>query len=65
MGFIYDGNDPNGFMVKDEIVDYVKRYAASFNPPFKGDVEVHQVYKNRYIQQIIKTQINFLMVQHW
>ena len=44
-GFPYDGNDPNGFMVKDEIVDYVKRYAASFNPPFKGGVEVYEVYK--------------------
>ncbi len=44
-GFDYDGNDPKGFMVKDEIVDYVKRYAASFNPPFKGNVEVHRVYR--------------------
>ena len=34
-GFPYDGNDPNGFMLKDEIVDYVKRYAASFNPPIQ------------------------------
>ena len=44
-GFDYDGNDPKGFMLKDEIVDYVKRYAASFNPPFKGNVEVHKVYR--------------------
>lgn len=44
-GFNYDGNDPKGFMVKDEIVDYVKRYAASFNPPIKGNVEVNKVYK--------------------
>ncbi len=44
-GFDYDGNDPKGFMVKDEIVDYVKRYAESFNPPIKGNVEVHKVYK--------------------
>ncbi|CAM3381649.1 MSMEG_0569 family flavin-dependent oxidoreductase [Zobellia roscoffensis] len=44
-GFDYDGNDPKGFMVKDEIVDYVKRYANSFNPPIKGNVEVRKVYK--------------------
>ncbi|MEM9687466.1 MAG: MSMEG_0569 family flavin-dependent oxidoreductase [Bacteroidota bacterium] len=44
-GFHYDGKDPNGFMVKDEIVDYVKRYARSFNPPIKGNIEVHKVYK--------------------
>ena len=44
-GFNYDGNDPKGFMVKDEIVNYIKRYAASFNPPFKGNVEVYKVFK--------------------
>ncbi len=44
-GFDYDGNDPKGFMLKDEIVDYVKRYADSFNPPFKGNVEVHKIYR--------------------
>lgn len=44
-GFPYDGNDPKGFMLKDEIVDYVKRYATSFNPPIKEGVEVYKVYK--------------------
>lgn len=44
-GFDYDGNDPKGFMLKDEIVDYVKRYAASFNPPLKGNVEVYKVFR--------------------
>ncbi len=32
-------------MLKDEIVDYVKRYADSFNPPFTGNVEVYQVFR--------------------
>lgn len=44
-GFDYDGDDPKGFMVKDEIVAYVKRFVASFNPPLKGNVEVFKVYK--------------------
>ena len=44
-GFNYDGDDPKGFMVKDEIVDYIKRYADSFNPPYKENVEVFKVYK--------------------
>lgn len=35
-GFAYDGDDPKGFMLKDEIVDYVERFAASF------DAEVHE-----------------------
>lgn len=46
-GFDYDGKDPKGFMLKDDIVDYVKRYAASFNPPIKQGVTVLKVYKNQ------------------
>ncbi|MEA2223432.1 MAG: putative flavoprotein involved in transport [Solirubrobacteraceae bacterium] len=32
-GFPYAGDDPDGFMVRDEIVDYVESYAAFFDPP--------------------------------
>lgn len=35
-GFAYDGDDPKGFMLKDEIVDYVERFAESF------DADVHE-----------------------
>jgi len=39
-GFSYPGDDPNGFMKKDAIVDYIERYAASFAPPLRQDVAV-------------------------
>jgi putative flavoprotein involved in K+ transport len=32
-GWPYRGEDPDGFMVKEEIVAYVRGYAASFDPP--------------------------------
>ncbi|MGD8885937.1 MAG: FAD-dependent oxidoreductase, partial [Gammaproteobacteria bacterium] len=32
-GFPYQGDDPDGFMVKDEIIQYIEDYAASFKPP--------------------------------
>ncbi|MFC4535439.1 MSMEG_0569 family flavin-dependent oxidoreductase [Sphaerisporangium dianthi] len=32
-GFPYPGDDPDGFMRRDEIVRYVEDYAASFGPP--------------------------------
>jgi putative flavoprotein involved in K+ transport len=32
-GFSYDGTDPNGFMMKDELVGYLGRYARSFDAP--------------------------------
>jgi putative flavoprotein involved in K+ transport len=44
-GYSYTGNDPYGFMVKDEIVDFLEGYAASFNPPVKEGVEVLAVSK--------------------
>jgi putative flavoprotein involved in K+ transport len=32
-GFPYQGPDPHGFMLRDEIIDYVDAFVASFNPP--------------------------------
>ncbi len=42
-GFSYDGDEPEGFMLRDQIVDYVDRFAKSFEPPYRGSVEVRRV----------------------
>ncbi len=42
-GFPYDGDEPDGFMLRDEIVDYMERFAESFGPPYRGGVEVRRV----------------------
>jgi putative flavoprotein involved in K+ transport len=39
-GFSYQGEDPNGFMVKDAIVDYLESYAKSFDVPLVEGVTV-------------------------
>jgi putative flavoprotein involved in K+ transport len=39
----YRGPEPEGFIVRDEIVDYVESFAASFGPPVLEGVEVRQV----------------------
>ncbi len=52
-GYDYPGQDPKGFMVKDEIVNYIEEYAKSFNPPIKENVEVLRVAKNNF-QNIFK-----------
>ncbi|WP_416414817.1 MSMEG_0569 family flavin-dependent oxidoreductase [Pantoea sp. App145] len=44
-GFPYDGDDPHGFMLRDEIIDYVARYARSFNAPLREGVNVLRVEK--------------------
>ncbi|WP_233510841.1 MSMEG_0569 family flavin-dependent oxidoreductase [Actinomadura craniellae] len=42
-GFPYQGEDPDGFMGRDEIVRYLEGYAASFDPPVLEGVTVTEV----------------------
>jgi putative flavoprotein involved in K+ transport len=42
-GFPYDGDDPHGFMHRDQIVSYIERFAASFDPPYRECVEVNRI----------------------
>ncbi|MGK3124134.1 MSMEG_0569 family flavin-dependent oxidoreductase [Candidatus Pantoea formicae] len=42
-GFPYDGDDPHGFMLRDDIVAYIERYAQSFNAPLYEGVNVERV----------------------
>lgn len=45
-GFPYDGDDPHGFMLRDDIVAYIERYAKSFNAPLREGVTVERVNKS-------------------
>jgi len=42
-GFPYAGDDPDGFMLKSEVVQYVRDYAASFAAPVQEGVAVRRV----------------------
>jgi putative flavoprotein involved in K+ transport len=42
-GYDYPGHDPHGFMQKDEILNYLEEYAASFNPPILEGITVLSV----------------------
>ncbi|OAI11008.1 FAD-dependent oxidoreductase [Methylomonas koyamae] len=41
--FPYPGNDPKGFMLKDEIVEYVEAFRRKVNPPIMEGVTVTKV----------------------
>jgi len=45
-GFPYRGADPDGFMVKDEIVAYLDAYAASFDPPLREGTAVTKLARD-------------------
>ena len=40
-GFPYDGDDPQGFAPRDDIVAYLERYAASFQAPVQTLSLIH------------------------
>ncbi|MEO1589779.1 MAG: MSMEG_0569 family flavin-dependent oxidoreductase [Cyanobacteria bacterium J06632_22] len=42
-GYTYPGSDPNGFMQRDEIVQYIEDYARGFDPPLQEGVAVNRV----------------------
>jgi putative flavoprotein involved in K+ transport len=42
-GAHYDGNDPDGFLPKDEIVAYFERYVEKFNLPVRFNTSVFEV----------------------
>jgi putative flavoprotein involved in K+ transport len=44
-GYHYAGDDPHGFMVKNEIIRFVEKFRDQFNPPLREGVEVTQLYK--------------------
>jgi putative flavoprotein involved in K+ transport len=45
-GFPYTGDDPHGFMLRHEIVDYIDRFVASFAPPLREGVTVKRLTRN-------------------
>jgi putative flavoprotein involved in K+ transport len=42
-GYPYDGQDPDGFMLRDEIVAYLERYAAAVEAPVREGVDVRSL----------------------
>ena len=42
-GFAYQDDDPDGFLPREDIVDYLERYAASFRAPLRCGVRVTAV----------------------
>ncbi|MCF0073001.1 MSMEG_0569 family flavin-dependent oxidoreductase [Dyadobacter sp. CY261] len=45
-GYSYTGEDPYGFMVKDEIVAFLEKYVQSFEPPVLEGIHVVSVEKD-------------------
>jgi putative flavoprotein involved in K+ transport len=42
-GLAYEGDDPHGFLTRDEVVQYIDDFVASFDPPLRLGVEATSV----------------------
>lgn len=42
-GFAYQGNDPHGFMIREDIVAYLEDYVRSFAPPVREGVTAQRL----------------------
>jgi putative flavoprotein involved in K+ transport len=42
-GHPYDGDDPNGYLPRDEIVAYLERYAGGFEAPVRTGIDVTEL----------------------
>ncbi len=51
-GFAYAGNDPHGFMLKNEIIDYLNAYYDSFKPKVQFNSQVHELTKSHGVFHI-------------
>ena len=62
-GYPYAGDDPNGFMAKDEIVEYLKNYARSFSPPIQEGVAVSKLSQHEIGFMVETTEGNYTAKQ--
>jgi putative flavoprotein involved in K+ transport len=54
-GFPYTGDDPDGFMVRDEIVRYIEAYVKSFAPPVLEGVAATRLRRDRKGRYLVGT----------
>jgi len=62
--FPYPGNDPKGFMLKDEIVEYVEAFAQKVNPPIREGVSVTRVCRGQNGQLNVTTSCGEFTADH-
>jgi putative flavoprotein involved in K+ transport len=54
-GFPYTGDDPDGFMPRDEIVQYIEGYVKSFGPPMIEGVAAIRLRRDRKGRYLVGT----------
>jgi putative flavoprotein involved in K+ transport len=63
-GFSYSGNDPHGFMKKDEVITYIEEYAKSFQPPILEGVNVARLGRDEVGRFLVTTSVGEYLADH-
>jgi putative flavoprotein involved in K+ transport len=62
--FPYSGNDPKGFMLKDEIVEYIEAFRRKVNPPIMEGVSVTRVCRGEKGKLYVTTSAGEFTTDH-
>ncbi len=62
-GFPYQGDDPDGFMVKEQILEYLKAYYDSFKPPVLFNCSVQSLTKKEELFSLQTNKGHFIAEQ--
>lgn len=62
--FPYQGNDPKGFMLKDEIVEYIEAFRRKVNPPIMEGVTVTRVCRGEHGKLNVSTTVGEFTADH-
>lgn len=63
-GMPYQGDDPDGFMPRDEIVNYLTRYRQMLDPPIREGVEVSSLESADDYRWLLTTETGEWQAQH-
>src|SRR5687767_3461147 len=62
-GHPYDGDEPDGFMPRDEIVAYLDRYAAGFGAPVRDGIKVTSLAQAPEVGFLLRTSAGEIRVR--
>lgn len=60
----YVGQDPDGFMTKQEIVGYLQQFKQKVDPPIAENTKVIRLYQNHNGQFVVHTQKSQYLAEH-
>ena len=62
-GFPYAGDDPDGFITRDEVVSYLEDYVELFNPPIEFNFPVTSIEKKKDYGYLVRGRVGSISLR--